>query len=850
MEVLPSILRHNTANDKRMCEHTALTEIASQWANTPGRAKTRYAAMSRAAWLLPSVQRQQVCRNVVTRVNWEDEKSTFVFYAVGRFVYRFRWLVLACWVVVLGVALPFAPRVTEPLRVGGFADPALESSKAASMLATDLGYSTSNVIVTYTSHDPAFVATDPRFIAETQASLAGLSKLRVHTTVLSHAANPRQISRDGRTAFEVVSLTTDTEAAAKLMPEITASITQTPDLTMRIGGGPAFYADVEKVSQRDLARAEAVAFPIAVVALLLIFGSVLAAGLPVLVGGAGVIVILAVIYALGTLMELSIFTVNLATLLGLGLGLDYSLFLSSRFREELAHGYDVAEAVARTLATAGQAVVYSGLTVLIGLCALLTFHINLLVSIGIGGIIVVIVSVLAATTLLPVLLSIVGTHIDALSVRRVVNFLRGGTVRPQGEGLWGRVAHLVMRHPIAVFLPTLGVLLLLGTPFLHITFSSPDASIMPPSVQSRQVNDILNTEFNASETTPILVVVKTKPGTTAFDSANLAYLYDFVRNVRTDPRVARVDSIVSVDPRLTLTQYQAYYRNIADLKDPYLTNFAHQYARNDTTLLSIISKFPSNAAESRALVGKLRNSAIGNGMTFQVTGATAGVTDVVNGLYHSFPMALLFIVLTTYIVLLLLFRSVVLPLKAIAMNALSIIASYGMLVFVFQEGHFGRLLNFTALHFIEPTLPIIMFCTLFGLSMDYEVFLLSRIKEAYDATGDNAHSVATGIERSARIITSAALIVVLVASSFVTADIVLVKALGLGVAVAVAVDATVVRALLVPATMRLLGDWNWYAPRWLLRFLPRHAIALEDALDRTAPPDHIPERENEPVSPR
>ncbi len=772
-----------------------------------------------------------------------------MFYAFGRLIYRFRWLVLACWIAVLGIALPFAPRVTEPLRVGGFADPALESSKAAATLARDLGYSTSSVIVTYSSDDPSFLATDPRFIAETEASLAGLRNVHAQTTVLTHAANPRQISRDGRTAFEVVSLTTDTEAAAKLIPEITAAIRPPPDLRTRIGGGPAFYADVEKVSQRDLARAEEVAFPIAVVALLLVFGSALAAGLPVLVGGAGVVVILAVIYALGTLMELSIFTVNLATLLGLGLGLDYSLFLSSRFREELAHGFAVPEAVARTLATAGQAVVYSGLTVLIGLCALLTFHINLLVSIGIGGVVVVIVSVLAATTLLPVLLSFVGTRIDALSVRRLVTLLRGNTAQREDEGLWARVAHLVMRHPIAIFLPTLSLLLLLGTPFLHITFSSPDASIMPPSVQSRQVYDILNTEFNASETTPILVVVKTAPGTTAFDAANLATLSAFVGNIQADPRVARVESIVSVDPRLTLTQYQVYYRAIADLQDPYITQFARQYARDDTTLISIISKFPSNSAESRALVAKLRNSTIGNGMIFQVTGATAGVTDVVNGLYRSFPIALLFIVLTTYVVLLFLFRSVVLPLKAIIMNALSIIASYGMLVFVFQDGHFGRLLHFTALHFIEPTLPIIMFCTLFGLSMDYEVFLLSRIKEAYDATGDNAWSVATGIERSARIITSAALIVVLVASSFVSADIVLVKALGLGVAVAVAVDATVVRALLVPATMRLLGHWNWYAPRWLLRFLPRHALATGGALDREGATESLYERDRDLVSP-
>jgi putative drug exporter of the RND superfamily len=772
--------------------------------------------------------------------------KTGMFYVFGHLVYRFRWFVLAFWAVALVVALPMVPHVTEPLRVGGFADPTLESSKAADTLSRDLGYSTSSVIITYTSHDPNLHATDPRFIAETATSLARLPSLAVHTTVLSHAANPRQISRDGLTAFEVINLDTDTEAAAKLMPAITAAITPPPDLTMRIGGGPAFYADVETVSQHDLARAEGVAFPIAVVALLIVFGSVLAAGLPVLVGGAGVVVILAVIYTLGRMMELSIFTVNLATLLGLGLGLDYSLFLASRFREEMARGHDVPEAVARTLATAGQAVTYSGLTVLIGLCALLTFRINLLVSIGIGGVVVVFVSVLAATTLLPVLLSIVGTRIDALSLRKLVDRFWTRPERDEHDGLWGRLAHLVMLHPVAVFLPTLGLLLVLGIPFLHIKFSSPDASIMPESAQSRQVYDILQRDFSASETTPILVVVKTAPGTTAFSPANLAYLSEFVHNVAADSRVARVESIVSVDPRLTLAHYQVYYQNIAALQDPYLTQFVQQYARNNTTLVSIISKYESNSDESRALVNKLRNSQIGNGMTFQVTGATAGVIDVVDGLYHSFPRALLFIVLTTYVVLLLLFRSVVLPLKAIAMNALSIIASYGMLVFVFQDGHFGRLLNFSALHFIEPTLPIIMFCTLFGLSMDYEVFLLSRIKEAYDATGDNTRSVATGIERSARIITSAALIVVLVAISFVTADIVLVKALGLGVAVAVAVDATIVRALLVPATMRLLGHWNWYAPAWLARFLPRHALALEGSIAAVAPPptaDRAEERE-------
>ena len=753
-----------------------------------------------------------------------------MFYTFGRLVYRFRWIVLACWMLAFAGALPFFSRVTDPLKVGGFADPSLESAKAATTLARDLGYSTSSVIVTFQSNNAALRATDPRFLAETDAALSGLGTLGVPATILSHRDNPRQISQDERTAFEVIELNTDGEAAAKLIPRIARALNQPPDLTMRIGGGPAFYADVETLSQRDLARAEDFAFPIAVIALLIVFGSVLAAGLPVLVGGIGVVIILALIYAMGTLMELSIFTVNLATLLGLGLGLDYSLFLASRFREELARGHEVPEAIARTLATAGQAVAYSGLTVLIGLCALLGFHINILFSIGVGGVIVVFVSVLAATTLLPVLLSFVGRRIDLFSIETLLRRLRREQAA-DSAGFWHRIAHVVMRYPVQVFVPTLGVLLLLGLPFLHIRFNSPNESIMPPSAQSRQVYDILQRDFNPAEATPILVVIKTAHGSSAFDAANLAYLQQFAAAVQADPRVDRVESIVTVDPRLTLAQYQTYYQNIGALQDPYLTQFVQRYARGDTTLIAIVAKYPSTSPEARDLVGKIRNSTIGNGMTLQVTGATAGVLDVVNGLYHTFPLALLFIVLTTYGVLLVLFRSVVLPLKAIAMNALSIIASYGMLVFVFEDGHFGRFLHFSALHFIEPTLPIIMFCTLFGLSMDYEVFLLSRIKEAYDATGDNAASVAIGIERSARIITSAALIVVLVASSFVTADIVLVKALGLGVAVAVAADATIVRALLVPATMRLLGHWNWYAPAWLLRILPRHALADADQDD-------------------
>jgi RND superfamily putative drug exporter len=745
-----------------------------------------------------------------------------MFYKFGKFLYCRRWAVLIVWLVAVAISLPFVFRVVEPLKVGGFADPTLESSKASLILQENLGYSTSTFVVMFQSD--TMNATDPRYIAEVQATLAGLKNYPLPHRVVPPGQNPRQISSDGRTAYALVFVEADGETAAKSLPQFKEALPKPPTLKKFVGGGPAFYADVEKVSQSDLYRAELVAFPIAVVAMLLVFGSAVAAGLPVIVGGVAVVVILAALFGLANLMELSIFTLNLATLLGLGLGLDYALFMTSRFREERRRGRTIEEAVAITSATAGKAVLFSGLTVLIGLCALLIFRINLLFSVGVGGVLVVFVSVAAAITLLPAILGIVGSKIEAWTLP----FARKEQKADESHGLWAWLARKVMRRPLAFFFPTLIFLLLLGYPFLHVKFNSPDASILPTSVESRQVFDIFKQEFNESELSPILIAVQSPKGSNILAPDHIYYLYDFANAIAKDERVQRVDSIVTVEPRLTKLQYQAIYSRPDVIQDPFLGNFLATYAKGNTTLISVVSKYPSNSSETQALVNKIRNSTVGNNLTLAVTGGTAGIMDVVNSLYSAFPIAILIIVASTYFVLLILFRSVLLPLKAILMNALSLAASYGMLVFVFQDGNFSSILNFQALNFIEPTLPIIMFCTLFGLSMDYEVFLLTRIKEHYDHTGDNTAAVAVGMQKSGKIITSAALIVVLVSLSFVTADIVLVKALGLGIAVAVGIDATIVRGLLVPATMRLLGNWNWYAPKWLLKILPETKLETEN----------------------
>ncbi|MBA2300261.1 MAG: MMPL family transporter, partial [Chloroflexi bacterium] len=478
------------------------------------------------------------------------------------------------------------------------------------------------------------------------------------------------------------------------------------------------------------------------------------------------------------------------------------------------------------VATAGRAVFFSGLTVLLGLLGLVLFEFMILRSVGIAGALVVGLAVLAAVTLLPALLTLIGPHLDRFAVRRV-------QARPEGDGSWARLARRVMRRPFAVLIPTLAVLLVLGSPFLHVRFNAPDASILPPSVPSRAAFDRLQANFGEGAFAPITIAVRTAGAAT--DPDNLARLFDYSRRIAADARVDRVDSLVDVDPRLTLGQYQLLYGDPNGPRDRFVATALAATTRADLTAFTLTTPYGPNRLEGRALVEELRDpgSALAPppGVEILIGGGAADVADVVDGVAADFPRTALFIVVTTYLVLFALLRSVVLPAKALIMNTLSITASFGALVWIFQDGNLSALLGFQPLGFVETTQPVILFCVLFGLSMDYEVFLLTRMKEVWDATGDNTEAVARGLERSGRIVTSAALVVVVVAGSFAFADIVLIKALGLGVAIAVALDATVVRALLVPSTMRLLGRWNWWMPAKLERVLGDRLPATEAEAD-------------------
>ena len=766
-----------------------------------------------------------------------------MFYHLGRIATRFRWLIVGLWMVAIAVSLPFAPQASQVLHSGGFVSPDADSERALNLLVQKVHLNLTIVQVIFTSENTSVgsvgTADSPQFIQESQQALARVRNWSEVSGIVSFTDNPRQISLDRHAAYVNILFKPDPDSASKLLPQLESRLQPVPNLKTTIGGGPVFYEDIQAVSERDLRRAEFLAIPFAIIALLLVFRSVVAAILPALVGGGAVAVSLALVFGLGQITTLSIFVLNITTLFGLGLGVDYSLFMVSRFREELAHGRNVEEAVAITVATAGRAVIFSGLTVSIGLAGLIFFRINFLRSVGMAGVMVVLLAVLAAITLLPASLSIIGTRINAFPVRlprlwRRTSGAATSTLSPSPaaplandhHGFWYQLSHVVMRYPLQVFVPVFILLIALGLPFLGVRFSAPDASILPPDVPSRAAFDLLAKRFNDRETTPILLAVQT-PGD-VLTTTNIRNLYNYVRRIQADPRVARVDSIVSADPRYTLEQYELVYTHPQQISDPYLSAFLKPSVSGNTTMILVISKYGMLDQRSQALVQTIRNTTPGNGITTLVDGSTAGDMDYVTSLYTDFPIAIVIVAITTYIVLLFLFRSLILPLKAILMNTLSILASYGALVVIFQNGFLHQLLGFTPLGFVEASGPILLFCSLFGLSMDYEVFLLSRIQESFWQTGDNTRAVALGLQRSGGIITSAAVIVIVVSSCFATADMILVKALGLGMALAVAIDATLVRGLLVPATMRLLGDLNWWLP---FAGVQRRPPALAEYLD-------------------
>lgn len=735
-----------------------------------------------------------------------------IFYKLGKLIYYLRWWILIFYLALIGVCIPFVPKVMSQFTTTGFIDPHSESAKTDQLVDKRIGYRRNQFIILYESKNSFYK--DSRFSDEIKHSLSGLKNFPIKNEIIYPDTNKQQVSKDKRMAYAVVLFKDNKEISEETLKSFKAAIKKPAHLKMQIGGEPIFLDDTKQQTQADLIQAEMIASPIAVITLLLVFGTVVAAFLPMILDGTCALFILTMLFFLGHYFALSIFTLNIALLLGLCLSLDYALFIISRFRDELKKPQPLPEALAITVATAGKAVFFSGLAVFISLSALLMFPINILFSVGMGGITAVAMAVFVSIILLPALLGIIKTKINFLPIRLIPE------KHSRKYSYWHWLMKKVLSFPWTFFLLILAMLIFLGVPFLSVQFGLSDYKILPKNVESRQVFDKITSDFNESQLTPILVVVKTKNGKILTDN-HIAELYRFTRKLKNDARVDSVNSIVTTDPQLTKEQYQMLYTNRNAPVNSSLKQMLLLTTKDNFTVITVLSEYPGASKSTKALVNKIRDINPGKNMEVQVSGVTANTVDVFHKIAAIFPYALLWIGGLTYLILLLLLRSLFLPLKAIAMTVLSLCASYGVLVLVLQEGYLSHFLHFQPQEMVDISLLIIIFCALFGFSMDYEVFLLSRIKEDYDQTGDNLKSITHGITSSSKIISSAAIIVILICFSFISADVVLVKAFGLGIAVAIFVDAFLIRTMLVPATMALLGKWNWYLPKWLDKILPK-----------------------------
>jgi RND superfamily putative drug exporter len=569
------------------------------------------------------------------------------------------------------------------------------------------------------------------------------------------------------------------EARQKAFKAIKAdfSTTPAPGITAQVGGQIPTEVAINNEVTANVAKAEGFSMPVLLILLMVIFGSLAAASLPVAIGGLAILGSFTVLRLLTLVSTVSVYSVNITTILGLGLGIDYGLFIVTRFREELHRQPTVEAAVARTVATAGRTVAVSGVTVAVALTSLMLFPENFLQSMGFGGVATVAVDMIAALTVLPALLAVLGPRVNALKIRRSV------TRPPKDEqaSAWYRLAHSVMRRPLIYITVIVIGLLALGTPFLRISWGGTDARSLPAGATVRQVQQALDADFPANSTAPIEVLVSRADLTTY---------------------IQHIDAI----PGVTKAQVTGQ-------------------AANGITRIDVGYTPATVSSQARHIVTEIRDL----NPSAQVGGTTAQLVDELQSLGATLPWMALLVGCSTFVLLFLAFGSVVLPVKAIVMNVLSLAATFGVVVWIFQWGHLSGVLKFTPTGSIDPTMPILMLAIIFGLSMDYEVFLLSRIREVYDQTGDNQASIAAGLARTGGVITSLAGLLVIVIGAFSASGITFLKLMGVGMIVALILDATVIRVLLVPATMRLLGNANWWAPGPLGRLYARYGMKDQDS---------------------
>ncbi len=718
------------------------------------------------------------------------------------FVVRRRWWVIIAAAVVLPLAALVAKDTAGRLSPTGYENPGAESSRATRSITAefpDAAQSDFVVVVSARTDD-----VDAPAVANTAAALAdrlgrapGVASVNSYWS-LGNA--PPLRSEDGSKALIVSALEGDesekTERALELIEEFTV---RNARISTAISGRAAVTGQIAEQAEQDLARADLITAPITFVALILVFGSVVAALLPLGVGGIAVLLTMVFLSVLASLTTVSVFALNLTTALGLGLAIDYSLFVVSRYREEIAHGISTPIAVGRTMQTAGRTVAFSAGTVAISLASLAIFPVPYLRSFAYAGVAVVLLAAGAAIIVLPAILAALGPKVDA---GRLLH-----TAPTTESGFWRHQAERVMRHPAIYAIGVSAVLAVLAVPFFHLNPGLADDRIVPRSVSSRAATDEIRTGFASREADALTVFVPgypARPDRAAVDA--------FAKRLVVIPGASRVDAATGYYLPVDGQAVVAPRNEISARFDP------PRGARG--TWISIVPTVEPYSEAGARLVRDVRATVAP--FPFEVAGPSAQFVDTRASVIQRLPWALGSIALCTFVLLFLMTGSILVPLKALLLNMLSLTATFGAMVWIFQDGHFSGVLNFTPTGSLDIFTPILMFCIAFGLSMDYEVFLISRIKEEYDLERDNEHAVAVGIQKTGRIVTAAALLLTIVFIGIATSQVSLVKTIGIGLTLAVLVDAFLIRATLVPAFMKMAGRLNWWSPaslrRWHLRY--------------------------------
>ncbi len=718
---------------------------------------------------------------------------------------------------------------------GGFAVPGSQSQRASDLLSRYFGNSTTQLLLVYQS--PRADAASAAVQAKVRRSFRRLARQPEVASVLDFQSTGRRIfiGGDGHDTFAVVNLKIGESQATNELPHLRSLIIPPPGLKFYLSGSAPIDALYNSALEAQLRRAELIALPVSLLLLLLVFGSVLAALLPLVIAGLAVPTALAAIKIVAAHFGMSIFVTNVATIIGLGLAIDYSLFFVKRFREELG-ARDSLEAVRVATASAGKAVTVSGTAVAVGLSSLTLFPASALRSMGLGGVIVVACTLLFALTALPALLAVLGPGINRLGLRPSV---RARRARPRGAGFWGWVASTVMRHPARIAIPTAAVLLLVGTPFLHLRLATgSDVADIPPGA-ARTGFALLTNDFPQAGGVDDLNLVLRYPAALGhrLSRQQQAQLVAYLARVRRIPGVQGVTGPLTPPPRMAPGAYHRALARAPAQRGRELNTYIAGNLGGPLAQFEVANQHSPDSGQAAALVQRLRSTSGPPGTEVLVTGGGAESVDFLAAFGATIPWAVLLVVMVTMVVLLLTFGSVLIPIKAVLMSLISISAAFGAMVWIFQDGHLSQMLQFTAAGDITATTPVLMFAVLFGLSMDYEVFLLSRIRERYCETGDNREAVEHGLVATGGVITSAALIMIAVFAAFALGHVLEIQTLGVGMAIAVAVDATLVRGIMVPALMRLLGRANWWAPRpvqgWVARlglYEPSPAALEADAV--------------------